>query len=250
MPLYHALGSFDVLGFPVFHQHLHYEGLEQLQSHRLGQTALVQLQLRTNHDNGTTGIIHALAQQVLAETPLLALEHVGQGLQGTVARTRHRPAAPTVVEQRVHSLLQHTFLVVDDDVRGFQFLQTIQTIVAVNDAAVQVIQVRSCETSAIQLHHRAQIRGNDRNRIQDHRRSRLAGLEEGVNDLQTLQSAGLLLTRLALHDLFQRLGLSYQVKRLQTVLHCLGAHAALEVGPVQGIHFAIHQLVAFQVADL
>jgi hypothetical protein len=49
------------------------EGLEQLQRHLLGQAALMQLSARTDHDDGTAGIIDALAQKVLAETPLLAL---------------------------------------------------------------------------------------------------------------------------------------------------------------------------------
>ena len=52
------------------------EGLEEGQSHLLGQTALVHLKLRSNHDHGTAGVIHPLTKEVLAETATLALEHV------------------------------------------------------------------------------------------------------------------------------------------------------------------------------
>ena len=50
--------------------------LEQLQSHLLRQSALVQLELRTDYDDGAARVIHAFAQQVLAESPLLALQRV------------------------------------------------------------------------------------------------------------------------------------------------------------------------------
>ena len=77
--VHHLLGGLDVVGQAVVHQLLHDKGLEQLHGHLLGQAALIQLQLRADHDNGTAGVVHALAQQVLTEAALLALEHVGQG---------------------------------------------------------------------------------------------------------------------------------------------------------------------------
>ena len=83
-----ALGGLDVGGVLEFHQALHDEGLEQLQRHLARQAALVQLQLRADDDDRTAGVVHTLAQQVLAEAALLALEHVGKRLQGTVARAR------------------------------------------------------------------------------------------------------------------------------------------------------------------
>ena len=66
----------DVYKRQLLDQVLHNEGLEQLQSHLFGQTALVHLQLRADDDNRTAGIVHAFAQQVLAEAALLALEPV------------------------------------------------------------------------------------------------------------------------------------------------------------------------------
>src|SRR6185369_4595388 len=54
------------------------ERLEQLERHLLRQPALVQLQLRPDDDDRTARVVDALAEQVLAEAPLLALERVAQ----------------------------------------------------------------------------------------------------------------------------------------------------------------------------
>src|SRR5258708_22087383 len=48
-------------------------------------TTLFRSQLGTDHDHGTARVVHALAEQVLAEPTLLALEHVGERLQLPVA---------------------------------------------------------------------------------------------------------------------------------------------------------------------
>ncbi len=73
------------------------ERLEQFQRHFLGQTALVQAQSRPDHDNGTTGVVNALAQQVLTEAALLTLDHVRQGFQRTLVGTGNGATTTTVV---------------------------------------------------------------------------------------------------------------------------------------------------------
>ena len=77
--LHHALGGLDVVGVALFHKLLHYEGLEELKRHFLGQAALEHFQIRAHHDNGTAGIVHAFAQKVLPETALLAAQHIRKG---------------------------------------------------------------------------------------------------------------------------------------------------------------------------
>ena len=54
------------------------ERLEQGERHLLGKTALAELEVRTDDDDGTAGVIDAFAEQVLAETAALALEHVAE----------------------------------------------------------------------------------------------------------------------------------------------------------------------------
>ena len=70
-------------GFHRFHdtpldQLTNDEWLEQLGSHILGKTALVQFQLGAYHDHGTAGIVHTLTQEVLTETTLLAFQYIGE----------------------------------------------------------------------------------------------------------------------------------------------------------------------------
>jgi hypothetical protein len=63
---------------PFLDELAHDERLEQLERHLLGQPALVELELRTDDDDRAARVVDALAEQVLAEPALLALEHVAE----------------------------------------------------------------------------------------------------------------------------------------------------------------------------
>ena len=174
----HALGALDVLRVVEVDQALHDERLEQLERHGLGKAALVQLELRADHDDRTAGVVDTLAEQVLAEAALLALEHVRDGLQRAVAGARDGAAAAAVVEQRVDGLLQHALLVVDDDLGRAEVQQPLEAVVPVDDAAVQVVEVGGREAAAVELDHRAQVRRDDRDRVEDHPLGTVLGLLE------------------------------------------------------------------------
>ena len=92
LPLQHLLGRLDRVGVLQLLEPADDEGLVELQGDLLRQAALVQPQRRTDDDHAAGRVVDALAQQVLAETALLALDHVGERLQRAVARTR-APAA-------------------------------------------------------------------------------------------------------------------------------------------------------------
>ncbi len=201
--LHHPFGGLDVLRVVEVDQPLHHERLEQLERHLLGQTALMQLQLRADDDDGTPGVVDALAEQVLPEPPLLALEHVRQRLERAVARAGDRPAAATVVEQRVDGLLQHPLLVVDDDLRRAEVEQPLEPVVTVDHPAVEVVQVGRGEPATVELHHRAQVRRNDRNAVEHHPIRGVAGVQERRDHLETLQRPGLLLALAAADGLPQ-----------------------------------------------
>ena len=105
LALEHLLGAFDRVGVAQILQPADDERLEQFQRDLLGQAALVQPQVRADDDHAAGRIIDALAQQVLAEAALLALDHVGQRLERAIAgaqapaacsgccRTARRPTA-------------------------------------------------------------------------------------------------------------------------------------------------------------
>ncbi len=74
----HPLGALDGVGEAVLLELADDEGLVELEGDLLGQAALVELELGAHHDHGTGRVVDALAQQVLAEAALLALDHVRQ----------------------------------------------------------------------------------------------------------------------------------------------------------------------------
>src|SRR5260370_24155027 len=102
------------------------ERLEQLERHLLGKSALVQLQLGTDYDDGTAGVIDALAEQVLTETALLAFERIGQRLERAVVSAAQHTAPAAVVEQRVDGFLQHALFVPNNNIRCVELNELLQ----------------------------------------------------------------------------------------------------------------------------
>ena len=263
----HALGRLDVLRQLAVDQRLHDERLEQLERHLLGQAALVQLQRGADHDDRTARVVDALAEQVLAEPALLALQHVGQRLERAVARPGHRPAAAAVVEQRVDGLLQHALLVVDDDLGRPEVEKALQAVVAVDDPAVQVVEVGRGEAAAVELDHRAQLGRDHRHDVEDHRPRVVDPLAvvvaavERRDDLEALDRLLLALGRQGPHrrvrvDLVLELDLFLvEVDAVDQLLERVGAHAAVEVLAVAVLelapeHLVFDDLARVQVAEL
>src|SRR5690606_30153626 len=141
-------------------------------------------------------------------------------------------------------------LVVDDDLRRTEVEQSLEAVVPVDDAAVEVVEVGGREAATVQLDHRTQVRRDDRHRVEHHALRGVVGGEEGVDDLEALEGAGLALTGPRGDGLAQRLRLGGQVEGLQALLDGLGPHVALEVDAVAGLELAVEQLVALEVTDL
>ena len=97
LALHHFLRSLDSSRESATLQLAENKWLEQLQRHFLGKTTLMQFQGRSNHDYGPTRVVHSLTQQVLAKTPLLTLDHVGQRFQWTLVRTGNCATATPVI---------------------------------------------------------------------------------------------------------------------------------------------------------
>ncbi|MCS1408204.1 MAG: hypothetical protein M2R45_01377 [Verrucomicrobia subdivision 3 bacterium] len=79
--------------------------LKENQRHLLGETALIELQLRTDHDHGTPRVVHTFPKQVLTKTSALALKHIAQRFQRTVAGASYGATMTTIVKQRVNGFL-------------------------------------------------------------------------------------------------------------------------------------------------
>src|SRR5438067_1878404 len=220
------LRRLDVLDDLPLDEPAHDERLEELERHQLRQAALVQAQVRAGDDDRAAGVVDALAEQILAEAALLALEHVGERLEWPVARARHGAAAAAVVEQSVDGLLQHPLLVVDDDLRRAEVEQPLEAVVAIDDAAVEVVQVGGGEAATVELHHRAQLRRDHRDCLENHPLGPVLAGGERADDLEPLDRALLLLALRGADRLAQHRGLGVEVEILEQLADRLRAHAA------------------------
>src|SRR6185369_4671996 len=230
-----ALGALDVVREALLDELPHDERLEQLERHLLGQAALVELELRADDDDRPAGVVHALAEQVLAEPALLALEHVGQGLEAVVARAGDRAATAAVVDQGVARLLEHPLLVADDDLGGAELQEPLEPVVPVDHAAVEVVQVGGREAAAVELDHGPQVGRDDRQDRQDHPLRPRAGATERLDQAEPLDR---LLAALAgagadldVELARQRL----QVHPADDLANRLGAHAGTEEAALAGL---------------
>ncbi len=88
LALFHsALCALDIVALARFDEPLHNEGLEELDRHLFGKSALEDLQIGSYDDNRTAGVVDALSEKVLTETPLLTAEKSGQRFQFAVRGT-------------------------------------------------------------------------------------------------------------------------------------------------------------------
>src|SRR5258708_24483830 len=99
------LGLLDGGAVPLGFELVIDEGLEKLERHCLRETALIELELRADDDDGTAGVVHALAEEILAETALLALERISQGLERAVVCAPENAAAAALGVEAVRTLL-------------------------------------------------------------------------------------------------------------------------------------------------
>ena len=188
----HLLGAFHRRHVALFHEAVVDEGLEELEGHLLGKTALVEPQVGPDGDDGAARVVDALAQQVLAEAALLSLEHVRKRAQRALVGARDGPAAPAVVEEHVDGLLEHPLLVADDDLRGIELLQPLEPVVAVDDATVEVVEIGGGKAPAVQGNQRPQVRRDHGDRRENHPLGSVARLAQGFDDAQTLDQFFLL----------------------------------------------------------
>ena len=139
-------------------------------------------------------------------------------------------AATAVVEEGVDRLLEHAALVADDDLRRVELEQALQAVVAVDDAAVEIVEIAGREAAAVERDERAEIRREHRDHRQHHPLGPVAALAEGLDDLEALRE--LLALRLAgrrAHLGAEQLGERVHVDLLEHLEDGLAAHAGREL---------------------
>ncbi len=113
--------------------------------------------------------------------------------------------------------------------------QALQPVVAVDDPAVEVVEVRGREPATVELDHRAQVRRDHRHRVEDHAHRAVhrvvvvVAAVERRDDLQALDRLGLALALGGRDDLLEQHLFLAEVETTDEALDRLGAHAALEV---------------------
>ena len=140
-----CVGAFD-FSFRRFNRRVavcgkafHDERFKQFECHFFRQAALMKFQFRSDDDNRTSGIIDTFTQKVLAETSLLAFQHIAQRFQSAISRTGYRMTSAPVVDKCIDRFLQHSFFVADNNFRCLQPDKFFQSVVAIDDAAIQII---------------------------------------------------------------------------------------------------------------
>ena len=220
------------------------ERLEQNERHLLRQTALVQLQLGSDHNNGTARVIDALAEQVLAETSALPLEHVAKRFQRAIAGAGDSAAMTAVIEQRIDCFLEHALFVADNDVRRLELEQVLQPVVPVDDPAIQIVEIGSREPAAFERNERPQVRRNDRQNIEHHPIGTRVRGRKALDEFQTLRQLLANLFALGIpHRLFQLFVELVEVDLRQEFLNRFRAHPGDEIFAVLFLRFAILDFV-------
>ena len=129
---------------------------EEFKRHLFWQTAFVQLKFWADDDYATARVINAFTEQVLAETTLFTFQEIGDALElPTTVLSASAAAAMDgrVINQGINCFLKHTHFVVANHCRSIQLKQLTQTVVAVNHATIQIIQVAGCKPTTRQSNH-------------------------------------------------------------------------------------------------
>ena len=208
------------------------EGLVEFGGHELGETALAHLEFGTDDDHGTTGIVDALTEEVLTETSLLTLQRVGEGLEGTVAFALDGAALAAVVEKAVDGFLEHALLIAQNDVGSFDLDETLETVVANEDATIEVVEVGGGETAAVEGNEGTEFGGSDGDDLHDHPLGFVAILRgaERFDHLQTLEGFALAgYGTVAVGAVAQLVGEAVEVDATQQLENGLGTHLGYEL---------------------
>ena len=216
------------------------ERLEQFERHFFRQPALVEPKFRADNDDRTARVIHALAEQVLAEAALLALEGIGEGLERAIVGAAQHAAAAAIIEQGVDGLLQHALFIAHDDVGGVQLHELLEAVIAVDDAPVEVVEIGGGEAAAVQRHQGAQFGREHRDHVQNHPLRLVAALAEGVHDAQALGVLDALLqARVGAHLFAQLVTELVDIDLAKEFLDGFGAHHGAELSREFGLQLAV-----------
>ncbi len=123
--------------------------------------------------------------------------------------------------------MEHPLLVVDDDLGGTEVDQSLETVVAVDDPAIEVVHVRRGETATVELDHRTEVRRNHRHCLEDHPCGIVLAIRERLDNFQTLLGPLSALLAPWVDQIFAKLlDFSLEIHAADEILDELSAHTA------------------------
>src|SRR5579883_2113889 len=223
--LHQFFGLFDRGAMATLLEPVVDEGFEQLERHLLGQATLMELKLRTDYNDRAAGVIDAFSEQILPEAALLALQSVGKRFERAVIGATQHASAPAVIKQSIHGLLQHALFIAHDDIGSVQFDEFLEPVVPVDHAAVEIIEIGSGETAAVERNQRAQLGRNHGDDVQNHPFGLVARFAEALDDTEAFGVLQLLLRRsLRLHLFADILTERFDIDLFEELFDAFGAH--------------------------
>src|SRR5438093_162491 len=106
-----------------------------------------------------------------------------QAVQSRRTIQQHRVLLNDFVENIPHD----AFFVSNNDIRRAELNEPLEPVIAVDDAAIEIVKITRRETAAVQRDKGPQIRRNHRNDGEDHPLGTIAAVLEGREHLQSLR---------------------------------------------------------------
>ncbi len=120
-----------------------------------------------------------------------------------------------------------------------QFHQLLEPVIAIDDAAVEIVEIGGGKASAIERHKGPQLGRKHRNHVQDHPLGLIAALAERVHDAQPLGVLDTLLQAgVGLHFFAQLVAELIDVDVAQELFDRFGAHRGAELPGIFGLQLA------------
>ncbi len=240
----HFLRAFYRMNETFLPEFPYYKRLIKFERHYLGKPALVYFKFRAHHYYATSRIIYTFSEKVLAETPLFSFKHVREGFKRPAPRPEDFPAVPAVIEERVHSFLEHPFLVTHNNFRSLQLQQFLKPVVPVDHPSVKVVEVACREAPTVKRDKRTEVRRYNRYRIQYHPLGFVAAFPERIHYFQPFCQSFLgIKVFLLMHFRHELFYYPVHIGLLQKFSHGFRAHHGLELGAV---FFAGLQVLVFR----
>ena len=215
---------------------------------------MIEFEFRAYDDNRTTGVVDALTEQVLTETTLFTAEHTRERFEISVAGAGNGFASAAVVDESVNGFLKHTLFVAHDDVGRAEFFEFFETVIAVDDSAIQIVEVAGCKSAAVELDHRTQFGRKHGKHVKHHPFGLVARLTERFDDFETLDRFETFLSDGIIDDVFELFAFFFKVDFHKEFLDSLCTHTHFEVFSVVlfekfSVLFVADDLVFVEFAD-